>query len=59
MDFFRLNESYSFHRSEAERLKNLKDRYPKSNNRKIANLLGYREKVVKEDIFNLHFLKEK
>lgn len=59
VDFFRLNERYSFHRSEAERLKNLKDRYPKSNIRKIAKLLGYREKVVKEDIFNLHFLKEK
>ena len=59
VDFFRLNERYSFHRSEAERLMNLKDRYPKSNIRKIAKLLGYREKVVKEDIFNLHFFKEK
>ena len=59
VDFFKLNERYSFHKSEAERLKNLKARYPKSNIKKIAKLLGYREKEVEEDIFNMSYLKEK
>lgn len=59
VDFFRLNERYSFHKSEAERIKKLKDRYPQSNIRKIAKLLGVREKEVEEDIFNLQYLKEK
>ena len=59
MDFFHLNERYSFHKPEAERIKKLKDRYPQSKIRKIANLLGLREKEVEEDIFNLQYLKEK
>lgn len=59
VDFFKLNERYSFHKPEAERLKSLKDRYPKSNIKKIAKLLGYREKKVEEDIFNLNYLKAK
>jgi len=59
VDFFRLSERYSFHKCEAERLKGLKGRYPKSNIKKIAKLLGYREKAVEEDIFNVGYLKEK
>lgn len=59
VDFFKLNERYSFHKSEAERLKSLKDRYPKSHVKKIAKLLGYREKTVEEDIFQLNYLREK
>ena len=59
VDFFRLSERYSFHKCEAERLKSLKARYPKSNIKKIAKLLGYREKAVEEDIFNQTYLKEK
>lgn len=59
VDFFKLNERYSFHKPEAERLKNLKARYPKSNIKKIAKLLGYREKEVEEDIFNMSYLREK
>ena len=59
VDFFRLGERYSFHKCEAERLKGLKARYPKSNIKKIAKLLGYREKQVEEDIFNQAYLKEK
>jgi hypothetical protein len=59
VDFFKLNERYSFHKSEAERLKSLKDRYPKSHIKKIAKLLGYREKTVEEDIFQLNYLREK
>lgn len=59
VDFFHLNERYSFHKPEAERIKKLKDRYPQSKIRKIANLLGLREKEVEEDIFNLQYLKEK
>ncbi len=59
VDFFKLNERYSFHKSEAERLKSLKVRYPKSNIKKIAKLLGYREKEVEEDIFNMNYLREK
>lgn len=59
VSFFRLNERYSFHTPEAVRLKCLKDRYPKSNIRKIAKLLGYTEKEVEEDIFNLSYLKAK
>lgn len=59
VDFFRLSERYSFHKCEAERLKGLKARYPKSNIKKIAKLLGYREKEVEEDIFNRRYLKEK
>ncbi len=59
VDFFRLNERYSFHKPEAERIKKLKERYPQSNIRKIAKLLGLREKEVEEDIFNLQYLKEK
>lgn len=59
VDFFRLSERYSFHKCEAERLKGLKARYPKSNIKKIAKLLGYREKEVEEDIFNMGYLKEK
>lgn len=59
VDFFRLSERYSFHKCEAERLKGLKARYPKSNIKKMAKLLGYREKEVEEDIFNMGYLKEK
>ena len=59
VDFFKLNERYSFHKPEAERLKTLKARYPKSNIKKIAKLLGYREKEVEEDIFNMSYLREK
>lgn len=59
VDFFRLSERYNFHKCEAERLKGLKARYPKSNIKKIAKLLGYREKEVEEDIFNQIYLKEK
>lgn len=59
VDFFKLNERYSFHKPEAERLKSLKARYPKSNIKKIAKLLGYREKEVEEDIFNMGYLREK
>ena len=59
VDFFKLNERYSFHKPEAERLKRLKARYPKSNIKKIAKLLGYREKEVEEDIFNMSYLREK
>ena len=59
VDFFKLNERYSFHKPEAERLKSLKARYPKSNIKKIAKLLGYREKEVEEDIFNMNYLREK
>lgn len=59
VDFFKLNERYSFHKPEAERLKSLKARYPKSNVKKIAKLLGYREKEVEEDIFNMNYLREK
>ena len=59
VDFFRLSERYSFHKTEAERLIELKTRYPKSNIKKIAKLLGYREKTVEEDIFNQNYLREK
>lgn len=59
VNFFRLNDRYGFHKPEAERLKKLKDKYPKSNIKKIAKLLRYREKEVEEDIFNLNYLREK
>ena len=55
----RESERYGFHKCEAERLKRLKARYPKSNIKKIAKLLGYREKEVEEDLFNQGYLKEK
>ena len=56
--YFGLAESYQISLL-AREIKKLKDRYPQSKIRKIANLLGLREKEVEEDIFNLQYLKEK
>lgn len=58
VSFFHLEERYEFHKSEALRLKKLKQRYPDSNIRKIAKLLNRKEKTVKEDIFHTKFLTE-
>ncbi len=44
---------------EAESRKCLKGRYPKSNIKKIPKLLGYTEKEVEVDIFNLNYLNAK
>lgn len=58
VDFFRLEERYEFHKSEAMRLKQLKAQYPQSARRKIARLLGTTEAKVKEDLFHEHFLND-
>lgn len=55
--FFHLEERYEFHKAEAMRLKRLKDRYPDSCIKKIASLLHRREATVKEDIFQMKYLK--
>lgn len=55
--FFHLDERYEFHKAEAMRLKRLKDRYPDSCIKKIASLLHRREASVKEDIFQMKYLK--
>lgn len=56
VSFFHLEERYEFHKSEALRLKRLKERYPDSNIQKIAKMLKRREATVKEDIFQTKFL---
>lgn len=56
VSFFHLEERYEFHKSEALRLKKLKQRYPDSNIRKIAKLLNRREATVREDIYQTKFL---
>lgn len=58
VDFFHLEERYEFHKLEALRLKQLKERYPLSARRKIARLLSLPEAEVKEDLFHEHYLKE-
>ena len=55
-NFFHLGERYSFHKKEAFRLKRLKQRYPGSKIKKIANLLHYRPSKVYDDIFNEKYL---
>ena len=57
VNFFHLEERYEFHKSEALRLKKLKERYPDSNIKAIARLLKRREATVREDIFQEGFLK--
>lgn len=57
-NFFHLGERYSFHKKEAFRLKRLKQRYPDSKIKKIANLLHYRPSKVYDDIFNEKYLNQ-
>ena len=54
---FCLKERYTYHKSEALRLLDLKHNYDDSNIRKIADLLGKRPEDVREDIFGEAFSK--
>lgn len=56
VDFFHLEERYEFHKGEAIRLKELKDRYPKSARRLIGQLLHRTEEDVYEDLFNSKYI---
>lgn len=58
VDFFHLEERYEFHKEEAKRIQELKQKYPDSNVKKIASLLGRRETSVKEDIFHTKFIQK-
>lgn len=51
-DFFHLEERYEYHKMEALRLKDLKQKYPRSATMKIAKLLGKPVTKVEEDIFH-------
>lgn len=57
--FFHLEERYEFHKGEAIRLKELKDRYPKSARRLIGRLLHRKEEDVYEDLFHSKYIKNK
>lgn len=59
VEFFHLRERYDFHRQEAVRLTQLRQRYPESKIRYIAKVLGYNKAQVEEDLFHLSYLKEK
>ncbi len=56
VEFFHLEERYEFHKIEAMRIKKLKAQYPPSARRKIADILGFSEAKVKEDLFHEQFL---
>lgn len=58
VDFFHLEERYEFHKLEALRIKKLKENYPPSAIRKIANMLGFSVAKVTEDLFHEQFLKD-
>ena len=51
VDLFCLRERYTYHKSEALRLLDLKHNYDDSNIENIAELLGKRPEEVREDIF--------
>lgn len=55
VDLFCLRERYTYHKSEALRLLDLKHKYDDSNIRKIAALLGKKPEDVYEDIFGEEF----
>lgn len=57
VEFFHLEERYEFHKLEALRIKRLKAQYPPSARRKIADMLGFSEAKVTEDLFHEHYLK--
>ena len=50
-----LRERYEFHKNEALRLLDLRERYTDSTIKKISTLLGLTETHVKEDIFAIDF----
>lgn len=56
---FKLNDRYDFHKCEALRLMDLKQDYPDSHIRMIADLLDREKGYVKECIFGDHFVDEK
>lgn len=58
VQFFHLRERYDFHRHEAVRLNQLRQRYPESKIKSIAKVLGYSKAQVEEDIFHLNYMKE-
>lgn len=53
---FKLNERYDFHKCEALRLMDLKQDYPDSHIRMIADLLGREGVFIKESIFGEYFV---
>lgn len=58
VQFFHLRERYNFHRQEAVRLTQLRQRYPESKIESIAKVLGYNKSQVKEDLFHLRYMIE-
>lgn len=55
IDKLHLRERYDYHKCEALRLLDLRERYTESTIRKISTLLGLTESYVKEDIFAMGF----
>lgn len=55
IDKLHLRERYDYHKSEALRILDLRERYTGSTIRKISTLLGLTESHVKEDIFAVGF----
>lgn len=58
VDFFHLQDRYEFHKKEAMRLLKLKNDYPQSTIRRIAQLLGKSSSEVQEDIFHKKYLAD-
>lgn len=58
VELFCLKERYTYHKSEALRLLDLKHKYDESNIKKIADLLGRSPSDVWEDIFGEDFSKK-
>ena len=58
VEMFKLEDRYDFHKSEALRLLDLKQEYPESHIKMIAELLGREEDNIQESIFGEHFVNE-
>lgn len=58
VDFFHLQDRYEFHKKEAMRILKLKNDYPQSTIRRIAQLLGKSSSEVREDIFHKKYLSD-
>jgi len=52
---FHLKERYNYHKSEAFKLKDKFDHYPRSKREEIAKIVGRSEKEVAEDLFGVEF----
>ena len=58
IDVLHLEERYDFHKAEAIRLKELKERYPTCVIRQLANMLTKSEGQIREDLYHEKFISQ-